>query len=45
MAVDSITQKLVGELQLPLQRESQVLYIMAQIRKLIDHVHEHNPKA
>jgi hypothetical protein len=45
MARDSITQKLMGELQLPLQRESQVLYIMAEVRKLIEHERTHNPKA
>jgi hypothetical protein len=37
MAQDSIIQKLREELLLPLRRESQVVYVMAEIRKYLDH--------
>jgi len=37
MARDSIIQKLREELLLPLRRESQVVYLMAEIRKYLDH--------
>jgi hypothetical protein len=37
MAQDSIIQKLRDELILPLRRESQVVYLMAEIRKYLDH--------
>lgn len=40
MGQHSIIEKLGSELTLPLTRESQVLYLMAEIRKYIEHEHE-----
>ena len=45
MARDSIIEKLRTELALPFRRESQVLYVMAEIRKVIEHAREHHAKA
>jgi hypothetical protein len=43
MARDSILKKLDKELRLPLKRESQALYIVAEIRKVIEHERETSP--
>jgi hypothetical protein len=43
MGQHSIIDKLRGELELPLKRESQALYLMAEVRKYIEHeksIHE-----
>jgi hypothetical protein len=40
MALDSIIQKLRDELARLIKRESQVLYIFAEVRKLIEHEEE-----
>lgn len=45
MARHSIVDKLDQELRLPLLRESQVLYIMAEIRKLVEHEQESDQNA
>jgi hypothetical protein len=45
MARDSIVEKLDQETRLVLRRESQVLYIVAEIRKVIEHERERAPTA
>ena len=40
MGQHSIIEKLHNELKLPLKRESQVLYLMAEIRKYLEHEKE-----
>ena len=45
MALDSIIEKLRNELARPIRRESQVLYIFAEIRKLIEHEQEKDEHA
>jgi hypothetical protein len=45
MAFDSIIQKLRDELTRPIRRQSQVLYIFAEVRKLIEHEQEKNEHA
>lgn len=45
MALDSIFEKLRNELARPIRRESQVLYIFAEVRKLIEHEQERDEHA
>jgi len=44
MARDAIIEKLASDLaHFPIRRESQVVYLLAEIRKVIDHEREHTP--